>query len=196
MLDTACSEVVWRVPATHSTSFPVHSPSRASQCAITFQLESTVRADGILISIRDTEFNCGNRSVSFICRIYKTTPTLCWISVALRATHLLSGAVAAAALCRKMSDVWRHSTSGHWFPKLMFFWNGVSSRVTTQTVSIQVAGDMHSVLLDTSHRFGGYETTSTPWRWRRSYLPKRRKMLKPWKCCLAEKIGLKISLEF
>ena len=42
MLGTSCSEVVWRVLATHSIrQFPLHFPSRASPCAITFQLEST-----------------------------------------------------------------------------------------------------------------------------------------------------------
>jgi len=42
MLDTPCSEVVWRVLATHSIrQFPLHSPSCASPCAITFQLDST-----------------------------------------------------------------------------------------------------------------------------------------------------------
>ena len=42
MLDTSCSEVVWRVLATHSIrQFPLHVPSRASPCAITSQLEST-----------------------------------------------------------------------------------------------------------------------------------------------------------
>jgi len=42
MLDTPCFEVVWRVLATHSTRhFPFHFPSRASTCAITFQLDST-----------------------------------------------------------------------------------------------------------------------------------------------------------
>jgi hypothetical protein len=42
MLDTPCSEVVWRVMATQSIrQFPVHFPSRASPCAITFQLDST-----------------------------------------------------------------------------------------------------------------------------------------------------------
>ena len=41
MLDTPCSEVVWRVLATHSIrQFPLHFPSRASPCAITFELES------------------------------------------------------------------------------------------------------------------------------------------------------------
>ena len=43
MLDTPCSEVVWRVLATHSNrQFPLQFPDRASSCAITFQLESTV----------------------------------------------------------------------------------------------------------------------------------------------------------
>ena len=43
MLDTPCSEVVWRILATHSIrQFPLHFPSHASPCAITFQLESTV----------------------------------------------------------------------------------------------------------------------------------------------------------
>jgi hypothetical protein len=41
MLDTPCSEVVWRVLDTHSIrQFPLHFPSRASPCAITFQLDS------------------------------------------------------------------------------------------------------------------------------------------------------------
>jgi len=44
MLDTPCSEVVWRVLATHSVrQFLLHFPSRASPCAITFQLASTAR---------------------------------------------------------------------------------------------------------------------------------------------------------
>jgi hypothetical protein len=42
MLDTPCSEVVWRVLATHSIHlFPLYFRSRASPCAITFQLSST-----------------------------------------------------------------------------------------------------------------------------------------------------------
>ena len=41
MLHTPCSEVVWRVLATHSIrQFPLHFPTRASPCAVTFQLES------------------------------------------------------------------------------------------------------------------------------------------------------------
>jgi len=42
MLDTPRSEVVRAVLATHSIRhFPLRFPSRASPCAITFQLEST-----------------------------------------------------------------------------------------------------------------------------------------------------------
>ena len=38
-----CPEVVWRVLATHSIrQFPLHFPSRATPCAITYQLESTI----------------------------------------------------------------------------------------------------------------------------------------------------------
>ena len=40
MLDKPCSEVVWRVLATHSIrQFLLHFPSLASPCAITFQLD-------------------------------------------------------------------------------------------------------------------------------------------------------------
>ena len=44
LLDTPCSEIVWRVMATHSIrQFPLHFPSRASPCAITFKLDSTTK---------------------------------------------------------------------------------------------------------------------------------------------------------
>ena len=44
MLDTPSSEVVWRVLATYSIrQFPLHFPSRSSPCAMTFQLDSTLR---------------------------------------------------------------------------------------------------------------------------------------------------------
>jgi len=46
MLDKQCSEVVWRVLATLSIRlFPLHFPSRASPCAIIFQLESTTQTN-------------------------------------------------------------------------------------------------------------------------------------------------------
>ena len=44
MLGTPSSEVVWRVLATHSIrQFRLHFPFRASQCAITFQLDFTIQ---------------------------------------------------------------------------------------------------------------------------------------------------------
>ena len=56
MLDTPCSEVVWRVLATHTIrQFPLHFPTRASPCAIMFQLDSTSRTDrGSCVSIHGT----------------------------------------------------------------------------------------------------------------------------------------------
>ena len=48
MLDIPCSEVVWRVLATYSIrQFPLHFPSRASPCAVTFQLDSNYTRDSI-----------------------------------------------------------------------------------------------------------------------------------------------------
>jgi hypothetical protein len=42
MLDTPCSVLVWRLLTAHSIrKFPLHFPSRASPCAITFQLDCT-----------------------------------------------------------------------------------------------------------------------------------------------------------
>ena len=50
MLDTPCSEVVWRVLATHCIrQFPLHFPSCVSPCAITFPLESTFTAEIIKV---------------------------------------------------------------------------------------------------------------------------------------------------
>jgi len=44
MLDTPCSEVVWRVLAAHYIrQFPLHFPTRGSPCAITFQQDSIHR---------------------------------------------------------------------------------------------------------------------------------------------------------
>jgi hypothetical protein len=53
MLDTPCSEVVWRVLATYIIrQFPIHLPSRASPCAITFQLEPTARPSGVWLPLQ------------------------------------------------------------------------------------------------------------------------------------------------
>ena len=51
MLVTQCSEVVWRVLAIHYIhQFPLHFPSRASPCAVTFQLDSTVHGNHVTFS--------------------------------------------------------------------------------------------------------------------------------------------------
>jgi hypothetical protein len=55
MLDTPCSEVVWRVLATYSIhQFPLHFPSRASPCAITFQLDSNAGYTMFRSSVKST----------------------------------------------------------------------------------------------------------------------------------------------
>ena len=41
-----------------------------------------------------------------------------------------------------------------------------------------------------SHQFWFYQTTRTPWRWGRSYYPKRRQTFTSWFGCLPEKISL------
>ena len=55
MLDTPCSEIVWRILATHSIrQFPLHFASRASPCAITFQLDSTNSTVSITLIVIST----------------------------------------------------------------------------------------------------------------------------------------------
>jgi len=52
MLDTPCSEVVWRVLATHFIrQFLLHFPSHASPCAIKFQRNSTQSARGASVPL-------------------------------------------------------------------------------------------------------------------------------------------------
>jgi hypothetical protein len=52
MMHTSCSEVVWSVLATNFIrQFPLHFPSRASPCAITFQLDSTWNVIGQTASV-------------------------------------------------------------------------------------------------------------------------------------------------
>ena len=56
LLDTPYCKVVWRALATHSIrQFPLHFPSRASPCAITFQLESTASIHLLLSSEQDNQ---------------------------------------------------------------------------------------------------------------------------------------------
>jgi len=56
---TPCSEVVWRVLATHSIrKFLLNFPSRASLCAITFQLESTQNKERFLCEYKQPSRQC------------------------------------------------------------------------------------------------------------------------------------------
>ena len=65
MVDTPCSEVVWRVLATHSIrQFPLHLLSRASPCAATFQLESTTEV--FLSDVRLQEVSQYNYRVNIV----------------------------------------------------------------------------------------------------------------------------------
>jgi hypothetical protein len=68
MLDTPCSEVVWRVLAIHSIrQFPLHFPFRASPCAISFQTQSTRCLN--IQCCRLQEVRTNHRDYSFI--LYK-----------------------------------------------------------------------------------------------------------------------------
>jgi hypothetical protein len=61
ILDTPCSEVVWRVLAANSIRhFPLLFSSRASSCAITFQLESTYCGQYVAQWGYGLEDLCGN----------------------------------------------------------------------------------------------------------------------------------------
>jgi hypothetical protein len=66
MLDTPCSEVVWRVLATHSIrQFPLHFPSRASPCDITFQLDSTKLSKSfVILNCKEIGTQIKNKHVS------------------------------------------------------------------------------------------------------------------------------------
>jgi len=89
MLDTPCSEVVWRVLATHSSrQFPLHFPSRASPCAISFQTHSTYwgnwihgearcRLFGHYILHRLWDLMVSLRSRECSCTLLWTVRTLC-----------------------------------------------------------------------------------------------------------------------
>ena len=58
MLDTQRSEIVRRVLATHSIlQFPLHFPSRASPCAITFQLDSSCQPKYLRPTVYSTSFS-------------------------------------------------------------------------------------------------------------------------------------------
>jgi len=64
MLDTPCTEVVWRALATQSISqFPFYFPSHASPCAITFQLDSTT----VFYVLTNVTIFCGKKLLNIKC---------------------------------------------------------------------------------------------------------------------------------
>jgi len=64
MLDTPCSEVVWRVLDTHCIrQFALHFPSRASPCAITFQLDSTTNSV-LPVLLLEADSSSGSQQIS------------------------------------------------------------------------------------------------------------------------------------
>jgi hypothetical protein len=67
MLDTPSSEVVWRVLATHSIrQFSLHFHSRASPCAITFQLDSKTPSDSSMLAFKSQNIKV-NKDTSALC---------------------------------------------------------------------------------------------------------------------------------
>jgi len=90
MLDTSCSEVVWRVLATHSIrQFLLHFSSRASPCAIRFQLDSTTR-----ITFINSTFHPLSALICCFMDLRPTTdcfPTQHWLIFITEAVCLLRG---------------------------------------------------------------------------------------------------------
>ena len=88
MLDTPCSEVVWRVLATQSIrQFPLHFPSRTLPCAITFQLDSTHPNFTTLISHPRSRVETKNKQFVFFPqkqRTKKSSRLLFWIRISKR----------------------------------------------------------------------------------------------------------------
>jgi hypothetical protein len=80
MVDTPCYKVVWRVLATHSIhQFPLHFPSCASPCAITFQLESAIMPVHMgFLSVRTPMFGAAVKRRYCMSTSNQTCP-LCWI---------------------------------------------------------------------------------------------------------------------
>ena len=86
ILDTPCSEVVWRVLATHSIrQFPLHFPSRASSCAVTFHLESTIFASRPPFFVTDMR----HKSWKWMCSFFTQGRTRYSLSHSVRTLNLL-----------------------------------------------------------------------------------------------------------
>jgi len=116
MLETPCSEVVWRILATHSIrQFPLHFLTLAPPCAITFQLDSTARGQWQTIKTADyfetcsvrflwcipTTLNCSSNCEITVMTFHQSTPLSlhhCECAVAARQTVLLSGVCSVSSI--------------------------------------------------------------------------------------------------
>jgi len=105
-LDTPFSEVVWKILATHSIrQFPLHFLSRASPCAIIFQLESTpmeiVGSAAPIRSWRQREIACPRHRIRKLQR--------CFFSMARKFHYSING---RNYVCAKCFSSWRHRLDG------------------------------------------------------------------------------------
>jgi hypothetical protein len=100
MLDTPCSEVGWRVLATHSIrQFPLHFPSRALQCAITFQLDSIYRLHGPISCARRSTKSLNNSPFQYFkinCQTYYTLALFNMLYRVFMLSHIYRLSVSAA----------------------------------------------------------------------------------------------------
>jgi len=77
MLDTPCSEVVWRVLATHFIrQFPLHFPYPASPCAIIFQLEFT--SYNVNSGRKEEQLICNLRAFLRSASRTRSSSVICW----------------------------------------------------------------------------------------------------------------------
>jgi len=93
MLDTPCSEVVWRVLATHSIrQFPLHFPSCKSPFSIKFQLESNTYSFSALSVFARTPLNV-TLPVLFVnnCHLENMTVLDSWANISWRVESLAMG---------------------------------------------------------------------------------------------------------
>jgi len=97
MLGTPCSEVVWRVLATHSIrQFPLHFPSCVSPCAITFQLDSTSNSSPNVSQIMWSANSINNslrEATNFLGRYGQSSWLQSWYSEQLQRLHFQGQAV-------------------------------------------------------------------------------------------------------
>jgi hypothetical protein len=141
MLDTPCSEVAWRVQATHSIrQFPLHSPSRASPCAITFQLDSSKSSLHVYTRecnlVRRSGFIASNRPE--ICNLMpKAVVSRFMESLLVTKKHYTSRFSRRLFAVLRKSEYWASSSLSEWnnsapngrifikFDMWVFFWKSV-----------------------------------------------------------------------